>query len=82
MCIRDRYYTHAAVSDFTIVNVSTIIPPGVFEACLQLVAVDDETVEDHELFIVVVETINPSDMVNGTTSIIISDNDGILTMDS
>ena len=70
------YYTHAAVSDFLVVNTSTIIPPGVFEACLQLVAIDDEIVEDSEVFTVVVEAMNPNDMVNGTASIIISDNDG------
>lgn len=64
------------MSDFTIVNMSTIIPPEEFEACLQLAAVDDEIVEDHEFFIVMVEALNPNDVVNGTASIIISDNDG------
>ena len=53
-----------------------IIPPGDSEACLQLLATDDEIVEDDEHFIVMAETVNSNDIVNGTTSIIISDNDG------
>ena len=58
-------------------NESTIIFPGVTEACLELLAVDDEIVEDTELFKVIVNTESPNDMVNGTTMIIILDNDGI-----
>lgn len=57
-------------------NESTVIPPGISEACLLLLAIDDEIIEDNERFTVIVEAKNPSDMVNGTTMIIISDNDG------
>ena len=57
-------------------NVSTIIHPGVSEACLQFLANDDEIVENQELFTMIAEMTNPNDTVNGTTSIIIIDNDG------
>ena len=67
---------YAVNSDLNILNQSTIIPPGIYEACLELLAVDDEIVEDNELFKVMVNAENPSDMVNGTTMIIILDNDG------
>ena len=55
---------------------ATIIPPGLTRACLQLEAIDDEIVEDNELFMVIIEAVNPSDSVNGTTSLTIYDNDG------
>ena len=55
---------------------STVISPGASKACLLLLAVDDEIVEDNELFTVTVETENPRDTVNGNASIIVSDNDG------
>ena len=55
---------------------TNVIPPGDSEACFQLLAVDDETVEDDELFTVVVETGNSNDILNETATIIMSDNDG------
>ena len=67
---------HADNADFTVVSEETIIPVGVLQACLQLVAVDDNIVEGDEVFIVMVEPFNPGDKINGTTSVIISDNDG------
>ena len=55
---------------------STVISSGASEACLLLLAVDDEIVEVNELFTLVVEAENPRDTVNGNTSIIVLDNDG------
>ena len=52
------------------------IPLGESEACLQLLAVDDEIVEDTELFTVIFKAVNPNDIVNETTSVIVYDNDG------
>ena len=57
-------------------NTSIAIPPGVSEARLQLVAVDDELVEGKETFTLTVEAADPSDTVNGNVPITISDNDG------
>ena len=57
-------------------NTMNVIPPGVSEACLQLLAVDDEIVESNELFTAVVEAHDPNDMVDGATSFAILDNDG------
>ena len=68
----------AAIDDFMIVNSSTVIPPGVSEACIQFVAIDDELIEDEEHFSVVVEVGNPNDIVYGNTTVTILDNDGIL----
>lgn len=53
-----------------------MIPSGLYEACFQVRAVDDDIIEDTELFTVMVETSNANDVVNGTTLMIISDNDG------
>ena len=71
--------TLSAGEDITILNISSVIPPGVSEACLQLLATDDEIVEDDEVFTVMVKAGNPNDKVNGTASVVISDNDGIHT---
>ena len=68
---------HKGNGDFSILNESNIILPGVSESCVELLAVDDEIIEGSELFTVIVNAENPSDMVNGTTTIIILDNDGI-----
>ena len=57
-------------------NKTTLIPPGLSEACIQLLAVNDEIVEDDEAFILTIESELPQDRVNGSVSVIISDNDG------
>ena len=55
---------------------SIIIPPGVSNACFQVLTVDDDIVEGNETFTVMMETEDPNDFVNGTVSVIVSDNDG------
>ena len=67
---------HADNNDFSVVSEETVIPAGALQACLQLVAVDDNIVEGTEVFTVMVEPFNPGDKINGSTSVIISDNDG------
>ena len=57
-------------------NMSTVLSPDVFRACIELLAVDDEIVEDDEGFIIIVEAANPRDRVNRNASITILDNDG------
>ena len=49
-----------------------------YEACLQLVSVNDEIIEDEETFSVVVVARNENDRVNGNATVIIFDNDGML----
>lgn len=63
-------------SDLIIENISSIIPPGSSEACLQLEAFDDNIVEGDDIFTVTAEASNSGDRVNGNVSIIITDNDG------
>ena len=53
------------------------IPIGVCEACFQFEAIDDKVVESVEDAILVFETNNPNDVVNGSTIIVIVDNDGM-----
>lgn len=72
-------YLKTVKDDFTIISEPTGIPMGTREACLQLTAADDSIAEQDEVFIVMIQPINPSDQVNGTTAIIITDNDGKLT---
>ena len=62
--------------DFIIISEPTEISMGTREACLQLTATDDSVAEQDEVFTVMVQPLNPSDQVNGSTSIIITDNDG------
>ena len=69
----------AAGSDLILLNTSTVISPRKSEACLQLVSVDDQLIEDKETFSVVVVAQNENDRVNGNTTVIIFDNDGMLT---
>ena len=63
-------------SDLTSNIVSSVIPPEMSEACLELVAVEDEIVENDELFTLAVDTQNSNDVVDGNVSVIVTDNDG------
>ena len=55
---------------------AAVIPPGESEACFHPLAVDDEIIEDNEVFVVVVEAVNPIDVINKTVLVMITDNDG------
>ena len=57
-------------------NSSFVIPPGVSNVCIQLLAVDDDIVEGEEVLIGEVVATNLRDSVNGNVSIVIIDNDG------
>ena len=80
---RDIHISFSVISndtvmgDFAIMNKTAVILPGESEACLHLVSFDDDVVEDDEHILVVVESTNPSDRVDGNTSIIIFDNDSM-----
>ena len=69
-------FVHAAPSDLILMDLMAVIPPGASETCFQLQAVDDEIVEDNELFMVMVEAVNPNDVINRTALVMITDNDG------
>ena len=66
--------------DLVLANESTIIVPPindpVLPICLTLVANDDQIVEGTESFNFTVRASNPLDMVNGSTTIDITDDDG------
>ena len=55
------------------INGSVLAPPQI---CLTIVAIDDQIVEGTESFYFTVRTSNPLDMVSGSTTIDITDNDG------
>ena len=74
--IFSKWEWYAASSDFAILNLTTNIPPGLTKACLQLEAINDEIIEDNEQFTITFKAMNPRDSVNGTTSLIVDDNDG------
>ena len=65
-----------AASDLTSNIVSSVIPPEMSEACLELVAVEDEIVENDELFTLTVDTENSNDVIDGNVSVVVMDNDG------
>ena len=54
-----------------------IIFPQFATACITIEAVDDEVAEGAEVFILDAVANNTVDVVNGTTNIEITDNDGI-----
>ena len=69
--------------DLVLANESTIIIPPINgsvltppQICLTIVAYDDQIVEETESFNFTVRASNPLDMVNGSTTIDITDNDG------
>lgn len=45
-------------------------------ACVFVVAYEDNIVEDEEIVPISVIALNPNDVVNGSTYVIITDNDG------
>ena len=51
------------------------IPIGASKACFQLEAVDDDIVEAEEEFTLVTETNHQNDTVDGSTRVVITDND-------
>lgn len=65
------------VRDLVLLNGATFIPMGALEACFQVQAADDDVAEDDEEFSVIFEAANPKDVVNGSTLVTISDNDGM-----
>ena len=63
-------------SDINITNELVIIPIGVSQVCFEVFAIDDAILESEESFTLVVEAMNPNDVVDGNTTVVISDNDG------
>ena len=66
-------------SDAKIINDTTqIIAPMSDTACVFVELIDDEIAESFEIFILNVTANNILDVANGTTTIEVSDNDGII----
>ena len=66
----------AVFKDFNISDQLDVIHVNTSEACFQLVAIDDEVVEDDETYTLIVNALNPNDNVDANTTVIIVDNDG------
>lgn len=62
--------------DYSLSHLPVNIPTTVSETCFQITAIDDDIVENNEEFTLIVDTINPNDMVDGNATVNISDNDG------
>ena len=63
--------------DFNVTDLPLEISIGSAQACFQFEAVDDEIVESDEIVSLIIDTLNPYDIVvDGNSTIIISDNDG------
>ena len=60
-------------------NSTLIIGPQTNNVCINIEAVDDEIAEDAEFFNLTAMTSNSLDSVNGTTSIEIPANDGMIS---
>ena len=72
-------YFNSGESDARIINDTTqIITPMSDMACVTVEFIDDEIIESTEFFIFNVTANNTLDVVNGTTTIEVADNDGIL----
>lgn len=71
------FSTSKGIGDIAAENLSITIPSGTSEACLQLLAVDDEIVEVEEVFVITLKAGNVNDVVFGNVSVNILDNDGM-----
>ena len=76
------YYVYTTGDvDVAIINGTTLTIDALSNsACLTIEAVDDQIAENTELFNVTAAPSNILDVVNGTTDIYITDNDGMLTI--
>ena len=63
------------MDDYVVINPPAVIPIGESDLCFQLLAIDDEIVENEEEFILIIELSNPNDRVIENATIVISDND-------
>ncbi len=74
-------YIIAGESDARIVNDTTLIVARESDtACVTIELIDDEIAESAEFFILNITANNTLDVINGTTSIEITDNDGMSQM--
>ena len=69
-------FCFTVVKDFNISNQLEVVPVNTSEVCFQLEAIDDEIVEDEEFYTLVVNALNPNDIVDANTTVVILDNDG------
>ena len=74
-CILCEFNILICPGDFNVINQPAEISIGASEACFQLEAVDDDIVEAEEEFTLVTETIHPNDTVDGSTRVVVTDND-------
>ena len=58
-------------------DAAAVIPLEESEACFRLLAVDDDILENNEVFMIMVAAQNRNDMINTNVLVVISDNDGI-----
>ena len=68
---------HTVENDTFFMMSSVVIPIGMSEACTFIIIIDDTRVEANETRTVIVVPLNQNDMVNGSTSLLIIDNDGM-----
>ena len=70
-------YLHADDSDYRLSANSAVIYIGESEACVTVYISDDQFIEDTEYFTLIPSSFNPNDIVVGSTTVMISDNDGM-----
>ena len=76
LCIIILIHSNSDFDDLSVINTSTVVSHNASKACVQLIIHDDDIPEDDESFTLILLALDQRDTVNGTTSIIISDNDG------
>ena len=68
---------YADTNDAVLLSSNTEIPVGNSSVCVFVVAYDDEIAEYDESVLIIVNPVNPLDVVNQNTSFLIMDNDGL-----
>ena len=68
---------YADTNDAVLLSNNTEIPVGNSSVCVFVVAYDDEIAEYDESVLIIVNPVNPLDVVNQNTSFLIMDNDGL-----
>ena len=71
------FYINADTNDTVLLSANADIPEGNSSVCVDVLAYDDEIAEYDESVLIIVSPVNPLDVVNQNTTLLIMDNDGL-----
>ena len=76
--IKALHFAVQGIAEIRVTNNSAVIPPGSFQTCFEIEAIEDEIIENKDILRATVQPLNPNDRVlNGSTLITVIDNDSM-----